>query len=451
MGVEEVNWSAFAAVVLGNVWTKSPLGLFRTEGGVVESLNPAALESLGGYAFCIEGQPLSALGIDALKEGWQALEHIPNHEAYTLGHGFWMLHATPVPQPFRPAFERLLDASPDPICIENFEGRIRWINRAFSDLWGIDQNRVQTEVFHMSDLLPNEISPLFSAVLQRVKAESRFQTVEYSLVRSEGLRDFEVRVVPSGDQEVICLIRDISERKRVDHVKSEFISIVSHELRTPLTAIRGALGLMAGGVMGELSNQAKSLIDIAYNNAERLANLVNAILDMERLESGQLTFEMKPLLLNEVLERVFRDQGARAQQSGLDLSLALPVEPFWVQGDFERLLQVMSHLISNAIKFSSPGQRIEIETKRVDSSVHVEVRDRGRGIAREFHERIFTRFSQADTTDVRTQGGAGLGLAISRAIVERHGGQIGFQARPNGGTVFYFQLPVLGRQNKAEG
>ncbi len=224
-------------------------------------------------------------------------------------------------------------------------------------------------------------------------------------------------------------------------LQNEFISTVSHELRTPLTSIRGALGLIAGGVMGELPPAVKSLLDIAYTNAERLARLINDILDMEKLETGQMVMEFQALYLHEVLQRAIAEHHLFAQQQGITLEFSSSSSPLEVMGDFERLLQVVSNLISNAIKFSPRGSSVTISAYAYNERVQVEILDQGIGIPVEFRQRIFSKFAQADASDVRERGGTGLGLALAKAISERHHGFIGYRDIETGGTCFFLELP----------
>jgi CheY-like chemotaxis protein/two-component sensor histidine kinase len=224
-------------------------------------------------------------------------------------------------------------------------------------------------------------------------------------------------------------------------MKSEFVSTVSHELRTPLTSIRGSLGLIAGGVAGPLPDAAQSLIDIAKNNCERLIRLINDILDSEKIESGKMTFDMRVVELKPLLEQVLADNEGFAAQHKVRLALAAPAEALHVNIDPDRLNQVVTNLVSNAVKFSPADSTVEVRAGRAGNRIRVEVQDRGPGIPDEFRGRIFQKFSQADSSDARLKGGTGLGLSIAKAIVERLDGIIGFTSKPGAGTTFYFELP----------
>lgn len=236
---------------------------------------------------------------------------------------------------------------------------------------------------------------------------------------------------------------DISERKRVDRLKNEFVSTVSHELRTPLTSIRGALGLMVNGVSGALPEQAQALADIAYQNSARLLGLINDILDIEKVESGNMKFDFKVQSLMPLLEQALQENRSYAEQYAVSFHLTQSVQGSRVSVDAPRFMQIMSNLLSNAVKFSPAGATVSVSAQVMRSTVRVEISDQGPGIPVAFQSKIFEKFSQADSSDERQKGGTGLGLSISKAIVEKMGGRIGFANRAEGGAVFYFELPTV--------
>ncbi|WGF88293.1 response regulator [Marinivivus vitaminiproducens] len=240
---------------------------------------------------------------------------------------------------------------------------------------------------------------------------------------------------------LVIVLRDINERKEVERLKSEFISTVSHELRTPLTSIRGALGLLAGPAGAGLAAQSRQLIEIARRNAERLIALVNDILDIERIESGRLDMSLQPAALRPMIDEAIGANGGYAREHGVTIRLATSVPDVTVMVDSNRILQVMANLLSNAAKFAPKDSVIEVGVESVRDSVAITVHDSGPGIPEAFQSRIFGRFAQADSGDARARGGTGLGLNITRALVERHGGTIGFESRP-GSTTFTFTLPT---------
>ncbi|AOW12457.1 hypothetical protein LPB72_08490 [Hydrogenophaga crassostreae] len=250
-------------------------------------------------------------------------------------------------------------------------------------------------------------------------------------------------------QEREALVQLTSEMKitmeaaeSANRVKSEFLSTVSHELRTPLTAIGGSLGLLVGGVLGEMPAQAGQMLQIANKNCQRLSYLINDLLDMEKLVAGKLNFDMQPYELMALVRQALIDNETYAGQFQVSYEISQAADNAWVLVDAQRLQQVMANLLSNAAKFSPAGSKVRISVRHSHGGVVVEVRDQGSGISPDFHNRIFQRFSQGDASDSRQKGGTGLGLAITRELVERMGGHIGFESMPDRGSCFYFEFPL---------
>ncbi len=249
---------------------------------------------------------------------------------------------------------------------------------------------------------------------------------------------------------VVVLIDDVTPARRIEKLKSEFVSVVSHELRTPLTSIRGALGLLDGGVAGELPVRARQMVNIAHKNSERLVLLINDILDIEKIENGQMRFEFNSVDLRALVRASLGANEPYAQALGVSLhapALDDDLEPIWVRVDEARLNQVLANLLSNAAKWTPHGRQVRVRVLSLDEGesgrVRVEVRDQGPGVPAAFAPRLFERFAQADSSPTRAQNGTGLGLAISRAIIEKMNGQIGYTA-PRGntpGATFWFELP----------
>jgi len=235
---------------------------------------------------------------------------------------------------------------------------------------------------------------------------------------------------------------DISAGKEIERLKNEFIATVSHELRTPLTGIIGALSLIKED-SAQLSGESAMFLDMAYENSERLASLINDFLNLEKIESGQMEFRIEPIEIAPFLEKAVNINAAYAEKFDVRFELQRPLPDAKVRADTDRLLQVMTNLMSNAVKFSPKGAAVGIAAELRNSSLRVSVRDRGPGVPPEFHSRIFGRFAQADSSDTRQKGGTGLGLSISKVIVEKMGGRIGFDSAPGQGATFYFDLPLV--------
>ncbi len=238
-------------------------------------------------------------------------------------------------------------------------------------------------------------------------------------------------------------LADITARKEIEKAKAEFISTVSHELRTPLTSIKGSLGLIKSGTAGEMPKKLTSMLDIAYNNSDRLVLLINDILDMEKIEAGKMDFHLKPVAVQTLLDEAMEANKGYGDEHKVTFVRSGDDEQILIEGDKDRLMQVLSNLMSNAAKFSPDGEQVELIATRKNGTARIAVRDKGPGVPEQFRESIFEKFSQADSSDTRKVGGTGLGLSITKAIVEQHGGIIGLDSETSKGTTFFFDLPVM--------
>lgn len=254
----------------------------------------------------------------------------------------------------------------------------------------------------------------------------------------------EVSASPMSDSRgvrgVVVVFRDITRRREVDQLKNEFVSMVSHELRTPLTAIRGSLGLLAGGALGELTPPATRMVEIAVESSERLTRLINEILDMERIEAGSLPMEPGSHTSTTLLQAAYDQVQVLAADAEVTVRIARAEGT--VLADADRVVQTLINLVGNAIKFSPPGSQVVMEAAPEDRMVVFRVIDQGRGIPADRLNLIFERFEQVDSSDARDKGGTGLGLAISRSIVHRLGGRIWAENNPDQGSTFSFTLPA---------
>lgn len=260
-------------------------------------------------------------------------------------------------------------------------------------------------------------------------------------------RALEVRSAPMPGGGFVTTYMDITERRHMERLKSEFVSTVTHELRTPMTAIHGALGLLASGMAGPLPESAQELVARSAQSSDRLVRLINDVLDVERIEARLMHYAMTVQPLAPLVDQALDATRAYAQQHGVELDLQARLNDVRVLADADRIVQVMVNLLSNAVKFTGPSRRVAVrmsqEEKEAPSAVvRVSVIDDGVGIPESFRARIFERFSQADSSDRRQKGGTGLGLNICRSIVQEHGGRIDYVSEPGQGTAFYFELPV---------
>ena len=258
---------------------------------------------------------------------------------------------------------------------------------------------------------------------------------------------WEVTKVPLKDSDnniigMLCSYIDITERKRINRMKDEFVSTVSHELRTPLTSISGSHSLLLGGVIEELSPKVHDLLDLANRNTKRLLSLINDILDLQKMEAGKMKYEFSPIDLSTLVERAIEENSEYAKQYDIKLELKESSSMF-ANVDENRMMQVLGNLISNAIKFSEQGASVELSLTQYEENARIQVIDHGRGIPEHFHKTLFNKFTQVDSSDSRQKGGTGLGLAITKSIIEKHKGNISFISKIDEGTTFYCELPLL--------
>ncbi|MEO8033490.1 MAG: ATP-binding protein [Acidobacteriota bacterium] len=347
------------------------------------------------------------------------------------------------------------------------KGRITVFNAGAEALlrYAADEVRGMTaDIFHLRSELEaraEELRDVFSKPMSPLDAllelprQGSFDEREWTFVRKDGIpvsvrmvvtasRDDrgEITGFVSVSKDVTDIVRAFASRKELDRAKREFVSTVSHELRTPLTSIRGSLGLLAAGVVGELPNEARHLVEIAERNSTRLMALINDILDFERLDHHKLELRLETQAIEPLLRRSVEVVKTLADQQKIDVRIA-PGEHL-VSVDADRVTQVLINLLSNAIKFSPPGSVVALDVAKAGGDfVEVRVIDQGRGIPLESQDRIFERFQQVDASDEKAKGGTGLGLAIAKAIIEHHGGLLGVTSDGEGrGSTFWFQLPA---------
>ena len=358
----------------------------------------------------------------------------------------------------RATLEAVVERSFDGILSVGHDGRVRSINPAAARIFGCrEQDAVGIAIQHflpqfggaggdpcklMEQAARADVAAPPAETLAQRHSGGEF-SAEVSISRTElalGNRAIERRTHPR--RLYLLTVRDITQRKRSELLKNEFISTVSHELRTPLTSIGGALGLLVGGAAGVIPAEADRLIGIAKNNSDRLIRLINDILDLERIESGKLNIRREPIQLASALSTAIVENQGIGDDHGVAFML-VGVDPGIIAAaDADRLTQVMTNLLSNAAKFSPRHSTVDISTWRRGNVVRVSVSDHGPGIPKEFSEHIFEKFSQADASSSRNHEGTGLGLSIVKALVEGMDGRVGFESDPGEGTTFYFDLPL---------
>ena len=400
---------------------------------------------------------------------WTHIESIPEklHDGSVLWHGYVsditsLKQTESALQETNALRKAILDAANIAIISTDQKGVIKTFNRGAEVMCGYSAeemiNRQTPLVLHDPDELAEQAhkfavhmgnenpTDYFEAFVAIARA-SDYLEKECTFVHKTGRRfPVTLTITPLRDANdqvtgYLGISRDISEKKRIDQMKSEFISTVSHELRTPLTAISGALGIVANGLAGAMPEQSVRMIRIAHNNSQRLIHLVNDLLDMEKLVAGKMHFEMRAQMLLPLIQQSIESNVTFAQQYGVTYELIPPASDVKVTVDQQRLLQVLANYLSNAAKFSPLDDVVTIHLQIAAHRVRVVVTDKGPGVPDEFRARLFQKFSQADASDSRQKGGTGLGLAICKELIQRMGGSVGVDSTPGQGASFYFELP----------
>lgn len=465
------------------IWTQD-------ERGVLQSLNPASADSLGYQTSEMKGRSLKDFIIPTERHTFsQYLDRCRHQETskgllklYTKNGAtrFWMYqtslseegdeisvrcHALDVTesQQAERELERLsrrneliLESVGEGVYGINLAGECSFVNPAALKFTGHSREELMKAEHTMHEILQPqredgagyswEDSPTFATLndgeIRRVKAEAMW--------RKDGSTfpvDYVVTPIVEDDERILGAVvtfQDVTERRAVEQMKNEFISIVSHELRTPLTSIRGSLGLLASGLLKKFPDKADKMLKIAVENTDRLVRLINDILDIERLESGKVIIEQQECDLAGLMMGASETMQAMANDNGVKLV----VEPFSVKvwADSDRCLQVLTNLLSNAIKFSSRDSEVKLFAESVEQDgggwVKVSVKDNGRGIPADSVAKVFERFGQVDASDSREKGGTGLGLPICKTIVEQHGGLLWVESVVGKGSTFLFTLPT---------
>ena len=360
------------------------------------------------------------------------------------------------------AFQKaLLQESPYAIISADLSGKITLFNPMAEKMLGYRADEVIGKLvpttFHLEEEIAARAIELSAEFGRHIEPNNEVFVVkpgisgpeqrEWTYRRKDG-STFPVQVVvtamPDGHGGVVGyfgMVEDITERKEIERMKNEFVSTVSHELRTPLTSIRGSLGLILADVAGPMANKVRDLITIAYNNSERLVRLINDILDIEKIESGNIVVTLRPLPIGPLLRQAIEENTGYAEKYAVNLAIEDQTGDAAIMGSQDHLLQVFTNLLSNAMKFSPPQGTVTLGATLAEGRVRFGIVDNGPGIPEDFQARIFEKFTQADSSSTRAKNGTGLGLSISKALVEKMQGTIGFDSAP-GRTEFFIDLPL---------
>jgi PAS domain S-box-containing protein len=379
------------------------------------------------------------------------LLELPDAPAFVLSHGIDITEQTQAEEELHALMrqhESILESVGDGIWGMDLEGRLSFVNRSGARMLGYRQEELTGRDAHalvhrsQPDGSPHPLEAC--PILSSLRSETPRYVNDDLFWRRDGT-SFPVEyvvcpLINRGRLEgTVVAFQDVTERRRLERMKDEFIATVSHELRTPLTSLRGALGLIAAGALEKRPEKVPQMLDIAIGNCDRLVRLVNDIVDFEHIGSGDLKLEKKAWNVFDLLRRAVDSERSGATRAGLRFRIDAQPADVWADG--ERILQTLGNLIRNAIQFSEKGGEIRLGASITsETEVTFEVQDHGRGISPENLEIIFNRFQQGDSSDSRASGGTGLGLAMCRSIVEHHGGRIWATSSPGSGSTFHFTV-----------
>jgi len=356
----------------------------------------------------------------------------------------------------RQRFQDFAAASSDRFWESNEHHRFTYVSDSEQNLIPLANDILGKTRWEVAGVDPAE-SEVWRTHIADLNARRPFREFIFSLHNpSQGSRYYSVSGKPNFDDDGTFrgykgTSSDVSEREELNKLKQDFIATVSHELRTPLTSIKGALGLVTGGAVGPIPEEPRNLVGIAEQNSDRLINLVNDILDVEKLQSGKMAYNFEANELVETAQSALLVNRHYGDEYGVryDLTVVPPIAMVWA--DRHRLDQVFANLLSNAAKFSPQDGVVEIRIEGHANNWRVSVSDKGPGIPERYRSRVFERFGQVESEEGYSKKGTGLGLSITRSIITDHGGSIDFEPNKSGGSIFYFDLPKHGEDDPAPG
>ena len=344
-------------------------------------------------------------------------------------------------------FKTITENSADAIFITDSTGEYIYTNKAVTELLGFTKEEMKGKT--IIDMAPQNKINEHLAIFKSIKAEGKILT-EIELLKNDGTYiSTELNTVILPDGKVYGSCRDITERKQAEQklkeameIKSQFISMASHELRTPLTAIKEGIAIVMDGSTGKINDEQEDFLGMAKRNVDRLARLINDVLDFQKLEAGGIKFNIQEKDINEVVKEVYETMVPLTKEKGLNFVIKLDENLPKARFDNDKIIQVLTNIVNNAIKFTEKGT-ITVTTSKQDNVVCVAVQDTGPGVKKEDIQKLFHKFEQLAKQDDRKTGGTGLGLAISKEIVEKHNGKIWAESKHGKGITFYFSLPVM--------
>jgi len=343
----------------------------------------------------------------------------------------------------RDYLDRVIETMGECLVVTDSDGTITRVNSAVCSLSGVGED----------ELLGQNCRDLFRApqghmsLLDALGPDGSAHGLETELLARGGEGVPVMISVGAMEENVgrarnyVVVAADIGERLRSEQQKDEFVTMIHHEVRAPLTAVRGAIGLLEGGVAGELGERGQELVKIALRNSERMGRLVNDILASRKLDSGRMEFRFEEVEMMPLIEQAIDSTSAYATAHKVRFELEEGVPRAMVRVDTDRMIQVLTNVLSNAVRFSADHDVVTVRASRYDQMLRVAVSDAGPGIPDDFRDHVFEAFAQGEHKDWRHRSGTGLGMSISKGIVEELGGAISFETELGAGTTFLIDIP----------
>lgn len=458
---ERALWSGIALAALFSVvgvlvarYITRPLGQLVSEAGRIRRGAPVQLDSANSTYVEVErlSETLNALVGDLVRGRAEMQTLNAGLEARVEARTAELERALAAVQASEQRVGAIVEAAQDAFIGVDLRGLVTDWNSAAERMFGWKRSEVLG--WPMAELIvPQRFRLSTVRAIEQYRATGHSvlleKRVERIVINRQGDEfPIEMTAALAGGREGVffaVFLHDISGRKKVERMKSEFVATVSHELRTPLTSIRASLSMLADGMAGELPPDVAHLVAVANDSSERLVRMVNDVLDLQKIEAGGMQFERRAQALLPVAEHALDSMQGYAAQHGVQLRLECgeAARDLAAAIDRDRLVQVLTNLLSNAVKFSPRAGTVTLELCRHEECARLAVRDQGQGIPPEFQGRVFQRFAQADGADTRQKGGTGLGLSITKSLVEEHGGRIGFETVAGEGTTFIVDLPLV--------
>jgi len=340
-------------------------------------------------------------------------------------------------------YRTIIDDSFDPIITIDENNKISGWNKGAEVTFG----------FTAAEAVGNSIEMLFvlypekvvHSLRECVKRESGFTRNYITKCFKKNKEEIDVNITANqlGMNGLSLVLRDITRERKIDQMKTDFVSNVSHELRTPLTSVKGAVDLIIGGTEGAVSDSQKELLSVIKNNTVRLIKLISELLDLSKIESGKMEMEFKQVKFSDIVRTTIEETAPLAQNKKIKMEMSVPENLPDVYVDENKIKQVLFNLIGNALKFTPESGNITISAVENTNDIQIGVKDSGIGISKENFELVFEKFRQVDSSSTRAAGGTGLGLAIAKSIVEAHKGRIWLESEPGSGATFIFTLPKI--------